>query len=656
MSKMLKALQRLEEAGKIEEPAADETGSDHSARATQVSAPQDSHTPDMPEPPGSIIDEVTQVRHMEQPAPGDYVPTPPGNVTQPLALPASPAAQSFVDPSIQQAGRNAAFTQPLGASPSFDPYQQSPLAAPQEPPAQNPAVEEPHPLEGLGNTLLRSLLEEEAGANATHPSQGESPHVDPQSSLVQTIPAVRQSSPLDESRGDEFTPYEKDKDEETSGREEASRDEVENPVASLEDRLDRLRESAGQLYAADAETAPSQTVVFDVDDVAAEYGGDIDLSQAPGLDTPEHLAASAEYLDLSSDSDAPASTEAEAAASSLPAESSGQPVVDHGQATADPQVEEAKAEPPVAGVDAVRSTVFYGPPPELETGSVRESSRTISDFISPKSGPPVSPPIVKPDDVLSHIQPDDTAGPSQIALDEPPEITQHEQPAPDAVRRSSPLHRMTTAPAAEAEAVLLKRLEDPVVATQFSQMVANLTACFPGEKCASIVLLGEFEISETSYVASAFAATAARELNQRVLLVDGNPGQAKISQWFEATQQNGFVECLNGNDWHSLVSPTSVAGLHLLPAGQGMITSYENAPEQFCRTMAELLDAYRFVIVDGGRLPEQLATILAAHADATLLVVELGRSQADRSTAAIDALRQQGARVLGAIATNAPPE
>jgi len=663
MSRMLKALQRIEDTGKP--AAASENAGDDSSpeiASPETASPDASQSPRGAEEqphaaaelpgPAPVTATVTQNRQMQQPAPGDFVQAPPAAVTQPLGHPPAGSGQSYQPPSSAAwpgagvgtgagvapgagaaspvASRDVASTQPFADIQGFNPYAQpeTPAAAPEE---------------SFGNTLLRSIQEEEAQAAAAKP------------------PATS--------------------------------------AQSLEARLERLRESTEQLYAESAESnvtvpgirpaAHSHDVITGAPSVVTSpAGGAAVEDEASHQLASESLASeSLASESLASESLASESLASENLASENLASDAAPPddsddFID--LAADDTPAEDTPAEYlpqqlEAAAEDRGSTVVFNTAPSEPVEQSPLEPARTISSYISEfptgNSGPkeagvestPAADPdlaveqsaaaglpqpavMVKPHDVLSHIRANAAGGASGYdAADSYISVDS------DGAAVDSPLHRLTTAPAGEGEAVMLQRLQDATIKAQFTEIVANLESSFPGGTSATVLLLSQHDQSETSYVASAAALTAARQMDELVLLVDGNPGWAKVSTWFETAQKSGFVETLNGKDWRNFVEPSSVEGLHVLSAGQGMITALEQAPEQFCRAMSEIQAAYRFVIIDGGSLQEPLAQIMARHCDTTLLVVELGRSQADNTVAAIDHLRNAGARVAGAVATNAPP-
>lgn len=148
-----------------------------------------------------------------------------------------------------------------------------------------------------------------------------------------------------------------------------------------------------------------------------------------------------------------------------------------------------------------------------------------------------------------------------------------------------------------------------------------------------------------SLVAHGLAETFA-EARYRLLLVDANAANPEMPDLPAVTRLDaGFegmvnpIRRLESYEALSLADPRLASG---------------TPREAVEATTAWLRSRYDVVIVDAAPIGSStLALLFAACADATLLALRLGRKAADEDAAAVGALEQINARVLGVVATTA---
>ncbi len=140
------------------------------------------------------------------------------------------------------------------------------------------------------------------------------------------------------------------------------------------------------------------------------------------------------------------------------------------------------------------------------------------------------------------------------------------------------------------------------------------------------------------------------QAGKRVLIADCDfraPMQHRI---FGLRDRRGFTTVLDGGDrLDEVIQPTEIEGLDVLPCGPVAASPAEmlNQPA-FADNLNELADKYDIVLIDSP--PATAVTdsrIIAASADATLLVVRPIASDRRQAIESRDGLRSVGARVIG---------
>ena len=149
-------------------------------------------------------------------------------------------------------------------------------------------------------------------------------------------------------------------------------------------------------------------------------------------------------------------------------------------------------------------------------------------------------------------------------------------------------------------------------------------------------------------------AIALAQANRRVLVVDADLRAPVQHRLFGLDDHIGLAGVLDGSEsLDEAIQRTSVERLDVLPAGPIPSNPAEmiNAPS-FNDYLNDLADRYDLVLIDSPPVTAVTdARIVAAHADASLLVVRLGASTRRQTEAARDALRGVGARLIG-VAVN----
>ncbi len=147
-------------------------------------------------------------------------------------------------------------------------------------------------------------------------------------------------------------------------------------------------------------------------------------------------------------------------------------------------------------------------------------------------------------------------------------------------------------------------------------------------------------------------AISLAQAGRRTLLVDADLRAPMQDLIFGINGRTGLATVLQGKETiDNAVRHTGIENLDLLPAGVAARNPSEllNSPK-FIEVLDQLIEKYDQVIIDS---PPMLAVtdarIIAASADATLLVLRAGKSNRKLGELSIDGLFSVGAKVLGAV-------
>ncbi len=178
----------------------------------------------------------------------------------------------------------------------------------------------------------------------------------------------------------------------------------------------------------------------------------------------------------------------------------------------------------------------------------------------------------------------------------------------------------------------------------------------PGGKAKTILLASPTSGDGKSMTASNLAIAFA-QAGERVLLLDCDLRQPVQHLIFELNTHAGLSGVMSGEaKLRDVIQPTQEPNLYVLPSGQ----IPENPSEllgskKFARLMESLCDSFDRIIIDSPPVMNVAdARILAASADATLLVLRMNLSVRKLGIYALQDLYRVGANVLGAIANDVP--
>ncbi len=150
---------------------------------------------------------------------------------------------------------------------------------------------------------------------------------------------------------------------------------------------------------------------------------------------------------------------------------------------------------------------------------------------------------------------------------------------------------------------------------------------------------------------------AMAQADQRVLLIDADMRKPKQHEIFEITAERGLSSVLaERHPVEEVIQKTEVDTLDLLPCGSLPTNPVELLNNgYFGELLRELLETYDKVVIDSPPvMPVADARVIAAQADATILVLRADRSTRRISIAARDELWRVRAQRLGVIVNAVP--
>lgn len=152
-------------------------------------------------------------------------------------------------------------------------------------------------------------------------------------------------------------------------------------------------------------------------------------------------------------------------------------------------------------------------------------------------------------------------------------------------------------------------------------------------------------------------AAALSDAGHRVLVVDGDLRQARLSRLLEMTSDGGLADVLDGvSEAHEVIRSREHPHVDVLPAGQVSAHPSELLASPAAeKLMQQVGESYDYVLVD---TPAVLsftdAAVIATHSDGVLLTVRHAAVGGDELGAAMSRLERVDAPVLGAVLTFAP--
>jgi capsular exopolysaccharide synthesis family protein len=172
-------------------------------------------------------------------------------------------------------------------------------------------------------------------------------------------------------------------------------------------------------------------------------------------------------------------------------------------------------------------------------------------------------------------------------------------------------------------------------------------------KARTILVASPMEGDGKSMTASNLAIAFAHA-GERTLVIDCDLREPVQHLIFENEGRLGLTSVMTGEArLQDAVFATPVAGLYVLPCGPVPVNPSELlTSKRFGELMRALSQTFDRIVIDSPSMQFTDTQILAAGADATLLVLRMNQSMRQIGMLALDALQKVGANVQGAVAND----
>lgn len=227
---------------------------------------------------------------------------------------------------------------------------------------------------------------------------------------------------------------------------------------------------------------------------------------------------------------------------------------------------------------------------------------------------------------------------------------QEEPPAPVATRVQPA--RTISRPKTQLEQRVLDDLSHPSRSQPYRELAERLKQDLRLLTGRCLLFAGVGPASHADDVLP-FVARLLAEENQEVLLIDADFARAGLTIGLGGLKETGLGELMEAaGRGETLVLPTLLPNVSLLPAGRQSLPDAMGVVEQVTQLIARLAERHSLILIDAGRHSGPLAPALSRLCDATYLVVRLGATDARGASVALQSFRASGARVMGCVATS----
>ncbi|RZB33528.1 MAG: hypothetical protein SRB2_03957 [Desulfobacteraceae bacterium Eth-SRB2] len=156
----------------------------------------------------------------------------------------------------------------------------------------------------------------------------------------------------------------------------------------------------------------------------------------------------------------------------------------------------------------------------------------------------------------------------------------------------------------------------------------------------------------TSFTASSFATTLARDCRLKVLLIDANLRFPTLHEVFKIDYNQGLSNLMTQEkEEASFFKKVGRGNLYLLPCGgnhTGALPLFES--NRFDQTLKKMRDKFDYVLLDSPPVNDCAESrVIASKVDGVILVIESGKTRSQVAVKAKQELEDAGANILGVI-------
>ena len=197
--------------------------------------------------------------------------------------------------------------------------------------------------------------------------------------------------------------------------------------------------------------------------------------------------------------------------------------------------------------------------------------------------------------------------------------------------------------------------QDRTRASEYRTLAGRIWSECRQRQIRSVLLVGVSDESRLAAISASLALELAETEQVRVLLVDGDIRDRRLTVALQQTSTPGFAAAFaTERSATPPAVPTTTPGLEFMPAGQAKSSIRRDDVHLLADLLRDLTRCCDIVLIDGGSLPALPTEMLADACDATYLVVGLGKTEISEAKAIVERIHKSGGRVLGCIALDSP--
>ena len=196
------------------------------------------------------------------------------------------------------------------------------------------------------------------------------------------------------------------------------------------------------------------------------------------------------------------------------------------------------------------------------------------------------------------------------------------------------------------------------MAESFRATLTSILFSGNGKGSPKMMVVTSANPSEGKTTIAVNLAIAIAETGQKVLLIDGDTRKPRVHDIFEILNEGGLTGVLKGEAWAEAVKETQIAGLSVMPAGNGVAGPSSLLYSKHLTTLIEeLKEAFDMVVIDTPpmmQIPD--ARMLGRMVDGVILVVRAGQTTRDAAVAARMRLMEDGVHLIGTVMNDWNPK
>lgn len=176
-----------------------------------------------------------------------------------------------------------------------------------------------------------------------------------------------------------------------------------------------------------------------------------------------------------------------------------------------------------------------------------------------------------------------------------------------------------------------------------------------GDQPPRTILLASVDGSDSAGWLAANLAVAFVLAGDRTLLLDANPRQPRLHEYFGVANALGVANYLEDEGRSLPVVGTAMSGLSIVPAGSSSRGAAALATPRFAALLGAAREVADFAIVDAAPLASSADVLgIAPLMEGVVLVIQAGKTKRPAAIRVKEQLERVGARLLGVALTGVP--